>query len=141
MNTLLKALIFGLLDFVLVVLVVLFITNKYFVVLTILIAQVAYLAYLITLLELAAKEKKAVEEKRVKEEKESTERESKLKKQLEEKQKQLMMRPLIINYDQLKDYISTTLSKKFGENEIRNALLSVGWPIDTVNKAFSEIKS
>lgn len=142
MRSLIQAMIFGFLDFLLVVGVVFFVKNKYFVILTILIAQVAYLAYLITLLETKSKEKKEAEEKRVEEAIVAKKREDQLKKELKEakeKPKEVAMKSMIINYSQLKNYIGMNINK-FSEQDLRRALLNSGWSLSMINKAFYDIK-
>jgi len=85
-------------------------------------------------------------EQKAREEREKSDKEKELRLKAEQKiqqkpkqQPESTLIPRIINFEDLKKYISITLKQKFPPQEIKNALINVGWSEEKIDQAFHEV--
>jgi len=147
----------AIIDLAVIILLVFLFKNILVIVVVVILGHLIFLIYLIKTLEREKisknKEIKArlEAEQKAREERIKLDKEKELRLEAEQKiqpqpqqepepqQTESTLIPKITNFHDLKRYISITLKQKFPPQEIKNALINVGWSKEKIEQAFREV--
>ena len=136
-------------DLAIIILLVILFKNALAIVAVVVLGHLIFLVYLAKTLEMEKiskdKEIKArlEAEQKIKQHKQELEKERRLRLEAEKKVEQPQQENILIshitNFEDLKKYVFVTLKMKFSAQEIKQALLNVGWPEEKIEQAFKEV--